>query len=303
MVSSAHLFTLVQLNYFVCVAETQSMAHAAQQLYVSQSTVSAAIMKLESQLGVRLFVRGRKRGLVLTKEGSVLLEHSKKLLTAADELVEATRGVQTGLLGELAIGCFTSLAPNYLPRIIAKSAEQLPGISLKVIEGDLQQLEHALLSEECEVAFMYNLDLDDRLTLVPLVTAEPYAIVAKSHALSDRGDIWLEELSEDPLILLDVPYSRDYFEEIIASVGFRPRIGYRTPNYETLRSLVAAGLGYAIVTQYPRTAGTYDGAGLVPLKLKNDVRPVSVVLAHLTERRLSRKAEEFIRFVRGAALV
>lgn len=89
----------------------------------------------------------------------------------------------------------------------------------------------------------------------------------------------LTELAAEPLVLLDLPYSRDYFRALVAATGTAPDVRYRTRSYETVRSMVARGLGYSVLNQRPATRETYGGGEVVELELSERYPPLELKLA------------------------
>jgi DNA-binding transcriptional LysR family regulator len=108
-------FTLVQLRYFVASAEAGSMTAAAERLVIAQSAVSTAVSNLEKDLQLQLFIRRRARGLTLTPAGERFLHQARDLLNQAREMAEEARGTGLHLSGPVAVGCFVTMAPLYLP--------------------------------------------------------------------------------------------------------------------------------------------------------------------------------------------
>ncbi len=288
-------FTLTQLRYFAAAAEHGSMTAASRQLLVSQSAISTAVAQLEKELGVQLLLRHHARGLTLTAAGEDFYRELRSYLVHTSELVEVARAAGQALVGELSVGCFTTLGPFELPRLLAACAEEHPGITVAVVEDEHAALKQALRSGRCELALMYGYDLDDDLDHVEVGVAAPYVLVSTAHRLARRKRVALKELAEDPMVLLDLPHSRDYFERLVASTGVVPRVRHRTSGFETARALVANGLGWSVLNQRPASNTTYDGREVAVLELKDDVEPLAVVLASMRGVRLTRRAQAFIR--------
>jgi DNA-binding transcriptional LysR family regulator len=124
--------------------------------------------------------------------------------------------------------------------------------------------------------------------------APPYAILAPDHPLTIAGrGAWLRDLAKDPMVLLDLPHSRDYFRSLVAGSGIEPQIRYRTASYETVRALVARGHGFSILNQKPVSASTYDGGSVAVVPLLDRLAPLPIVLTRLPGLRLSGRAEAF----------
>ncbi len=288
-------FTLVQLRYFAAAAEHGSMTAAARELNVSQSAVSTAVAQLEKELGVQLLLRHHARGLTLTAAGQEFVTELRGYLVHTSELAETARSAGGALVGELTIGCFATLGPFELPRMLSACARDHPDIHVSVLEEEHAALKASLRGGRCEVALMYGYDLDDDIEHVRIGSAAPYVLVSGSHPLARRKRVSLRELAEEPMVLLDLPHSGDYFEHLVESVGFRPRVRHRSAGFETVRAMVANGHGWSVLNQRPASPVTYDGAELVTLEIKDPVEPLEIVLASMKGVRLTRRAQAFIR--------
>ena len=111
-------YTLRQLEYFVAAANYGSVARAAEHLHVSQPSVSTAIGKLEDQLGVQLFLRQHAQGVALTAAGRRLHREARDLLRQAEDFYDSARSADSAITGELALGCFLTLGPLFMPALV-----------------------------------------------------------------------------------------------------------------------------------------------------------------------------------------
>ncbi|WP_328324015.1 MULTISPECIES: LysR family transcriptional regulator [unclassified Streptomyces] len=274
-------FTLVQLRYFLVAAECGSMTAASAELHIAQSAVSAAIHHLESDLRSQLFIRRRGRGLVLTPAGERLRHQARELLARAREVAGEARGSGQILSGPVSVGCFITLAPYYLPALFSDCTSRYPGIEIDVVEAEAEHLLQALRAERIDFALTYGLglsaDLEVRGETIARVPA--HVIVPAGHRLAGQTKVDLTELAAEPLVLLDLPYSRDYFRALVAATGTAPDVRYRTRSYETVRSMVARGLGYSVLNQRPATRETYGGGEVVELELSERYPPLELKLA------------------------
>ena len=273
-------FTLTQLRYFAVVAELENMTAAAERLLVTQSTLSTAVSQLESSLSTQLFVRLQTRGLRLTPSGRQLLQDIKVLLEHADALYESAQGMSAGLAGELKVGVFAPLAPFRLPAILQTFEVQYPGVEVSFLEADLATLQSALLDGRCDVALMYGLGLGRGFTYTVLERVPPHVLVHAGHPAAARvGDgIALKELDGEPSVVLDLPHSREYYEQLYAMAGMIPNVRHRFAGYETVRSFVAKGHGYAMLNQRLNSDMTYSGGKVVALALTDNFPPIEVML-------------------------
>ncbi|MFC3532060.1 LysR substrate-binding domain-containing protein [Vogesella facilis] len=284
-------YTLRQLAYLVAVADHGSVTAAANALYTSQPGVSNAIAQLEETFGLQFFVRHHARGVSLTPAGQSFIAAARNLLSHADDLMQQAQEISQSLRGTVTLGCFTTIAPILLPRLLSALRASYPELEVNLLEGDTQQLQNALLGGQIELALLYDLGLPDTLHKLPLSGARPYVLVAADHPLAARGSVSLAELAEEPLVLLDRPHSREYFLGLFRQQGLEPKVRHRTINFELVRGLVAAHFGYALLNLRPNVDVSYDGGKLAYLEIADDVPKLPIVLAWPQELKLTRKAE------------
>lgn len=304
-------FTLVQLRYFVAAARHRSMTGASRELMVSQSAISAAIAHLEREFGVQLLVRHHAKGLSLTTSGERFLAEARGLLGHADEMAATAKAFGGALRGVLTLGCADTIAPFYLPPLLAEFAERHPEVEVRMTEGEDDGLRETLLEGGCELALMYDLGnsangngggeaLDGEL----LARIPAHVIVPPGHPLAGEKAVSLRAFDAEPMVLLDLPHNRDYFAVLARRAGISPRVRFRSRSPELVRALVAAGQGFAILNQRPATDTTYDGGRVVALELTDDLPPLPLMLAQARGIRPTRRAAAFAAvcrdwFVRG----
>ncbi|WP_042395081.1 LysR family transcriptional regulator [Streptacidiphilus carbonis] len=283
-------FTLTQLRYFVVAAEAGSMTAAAEQLLIAQSAVSTAVSNLERELGVQLFIRRKGKGLVATSDGERLLLQARDLLSHALDVASEARGGEGGLSGPVRLGCFVTLAPFVLPRLLAAAAERHPRLRVDVLEGEADELDRALRTGRIDFALTYDLGLGPGITRETIAALPAHALVAADHQLAGHGSVDLAELAHEPFVLLDLPHSRDYFWSLVTATGITPVVRHRSHNYEAVRSLVALGHGFSVLHQRPATDDTYSGERVAVLTLTNAHPPLDLVLARMDGVRQTARA-------------
>jgi DNA-binding transcriptional LysR family regulator len=283
--------TLTQLRYFIEAANALSMTAAAEHLFVAQSAVSSSIAQLEAQIGAQLFIRQRSKGLALTPAGQQFLGDARALLMTLEEALDTARGIDNQVRGSIRIGCFVTLAPFVLPAIVSRLRSVHPHLDIEVDEVDADGARDALRSGRVELLIGYDFALGNDIRRTVLADIPPHVLLAADHPLAKGSRIALRDLSKDPMILLDLPHSRDYFLGILASVGLHPEIRYRTMNYETVRAFVAHGHGFSILNQRPRHDLSYDGERVVVLPITDAVPSLRVVLASLSSIRTTARAQ------------
>jgi DNA-binding transcriptional LysR family regulator len=274
-------FTLRQLEYFVAVAEAGTVTAAAAQVHLSQSAMSTALADLERLLGVQLVMRHHARGITLTAGGSMLLQQVRQLLRQADDLQSLAVHVGGDVTGRLSFGCFAILAPYVLPELIAAVALELPGLVLDTTEEPLDRLVTGIGEGRLELALGYDLGLEDSVESEVLFTVAPHVVLPVGHRLARRSRVRLTALADEPMVLLDLPHSRDYFARLFAAAGIRPQIRHRTHSAELARAIVARGGAYTVLNLRPHSAVSLEGLPYVvipvdvPLpKSESDLRVV-----------------------------
>ncbi|WP_125609660.1 LysR family transcriptional regulator [Specibacter cremeus] len=273
-------FTLTQLRYFAVVARLRSMTGAAAELLVTQSAVSTAVAELEKAVDAQLFVRNRSAGLKLTGAGSRFAQELDSFLDHADRLYESATGLSSTLSGALSVGVFAPLAPFRLPVILQMFHTRFPGVDVTFLEADLGELRTAVLDGRCDVAIMYGLGLDSRFQATVVERIPPHVLVAAGHPAARTPDVAvsLHDFADEPMILLDLPLSRDYYESLARAAGVVPKVHYRFSGYETVRSFVAQGHGYALLNQRVANDRPYSGGRVVALDLADELPPIEVAL-------------------------
>lgn len=273
--------SLRALRYFIAAAEAGSVTGGARQVRVSQPSISAAIARLEAELKVQLFVRHHAKGLSLTLSGDRLLVQARGLLAHARELEQFAGSMGEEQRGEVSAGCFITLAPFLLPGLLAGFAARYPEIALSIEEGNQAELLEQLRNGRCEVALSYAYGLSEDFEAEVLAELPPRVILARDHPLARRKRISLRALAGAPMILLDLPHTRDYFLSLFRSANIEPRVAHRTRSYEMVRGLAARGLGFGILNAIPRLPWTYDGNKVVAVPIAEDLPPIYVVSLRL----------------------
>jgi DNA-binding transcriptional LysR family regulator len=287
-------FTLRQLEYFVAVGEAGSIAKAAEQVNVSPPSISASIAQLETEFGVELFVRKHSHGLSLTAGGRVFLKEAARLLNDADALHDVAGDIADKVRGPLAIGCLLTFAQIVLPTLRRKFEMAYPDVRFRQFERHQGQLLEMLQRGVYFAALTYDLEVSQDMTFEPLMQLPAYVMLPPAHRLAGRAGIGAEELVDEPMVLLDLPYSREYFLSGFHMKGLRPNIAERTADIALMRSLVANGFGYGIANMRPLNTLSPDGKPLVFVPLDGAPRPLAMGVALPNAERRTQTMQAFI---------
>ncbi len=286
-------FTLRQLTCFVTACDAGGVSLAATRLHLAQATVSAAIADLEQALGVQLLVRRPKRPAVPSPAGRELLREAQAVLTAAGRLEARCAALSGEVAGELPVGCLVTQAGVVGPRITRAFESRWPDVRVRLLPADQATLLADLHEARIDLAITYDIGLTDGIEFVPLLDAPPYALVASDHGLADRTATTLQELAVRPLVLLDLPLSRDYFLGLFRAAGLEPLIARRTSDPELVRSLVAHGYGYTLWNARPAPGNAIDGTPLVEVAVRSRARAPRLGIARVAGVAPTRTAAAF----------
>jgi DNA-binding transcriptional LysR family regulator len=201
------------------VAETGSITEAGRRLQHLPPSVSAAIAELED--GSRSISSSaiHAQGLSLTPAGARLFKDARSLLDHAEELRQGAVGLGQAMEGELHIGCFQTFAPIVMPRVIRAFAAAHPAIAITLHEHHVQGVVDGLSAGQFEMALTYDLNLTEDLAFEPLVAMPLHAVLAKNHRLAREKEVSLEQLTQYPMVLLNLPQSATYSSRIFTSRG------------------------------------------------------------------------------------
>lgn len=273
-------FTLRQCTYFRTVAEQGGIAQAARVLNISQPSVAQAIDKLENLTGLVLFDRHHARGLTLTMQGRLFLEHVTRLEEQANWVSNQAQALAVESAGEVRVGAFWTLAPFFLPTLISGFRTVMPEVRIRQSEMGLSALSASLHKGEIDLALTYDRGASlDRLDVISLSAQQPQVVVAADHPLAKRESVDISDLAGLPYVMFDGPGSREYFDELLTETGLMPDIAYASTSLETVRSAVAAGFGFTFLIMSPPNRSTYDGGAVKALRLHEKLRPLNIVLA------------------------
>ncbi len=270
---------LRRLNYIVAVADYGSITNAAARLHVSQPAISAAIKDCEQMFGFRLFVRNPAQGVALTPNGRAFVSRAKRLLEDAREFQAQAMGLSSVPAGRLEVGCFTPLAPVFMPTLIKGFSEGFPDISIQLHEGDLREVIDLLKSGIVEVAITYDIYRDAAVTFKTLLKVTPHACLSAKDPLAGQASISLAQLAERDMVALDFPATDDFVLNMFRHQGLEPSVRYRTKSTEMMRSLIGAGAGFSIFMFRPISDRSFDDSPLVHLPIRDQLPTTKVVLA------------------------
>jgi LysR family hydrogen peroxide-inducible transcriptional activator len=241
--------TLRDLEYLVTVADLRHFGKAAEVCHVSQPTLSMQLRKLEDELGVALFERTNKHVLV-TDVGERVVEEARAMLRQAGTILEIAKTARDPFAGDLKLGAFPTLAPYLLPMVVPKVAAAFPNLKLLLLEEKTDALVRKVVEGGVDAALLALPTSDDRLESVALFEDRFRLAVPESHELAKRTAISRVDLKNQRLLLLEEGHClRHQALELCSTLGSSEYEGFRATSLETLRQMVAAGVGITVVPE------------------------------------------------------
>lgn len=277
--------SLRHLRYFVAVAEERHFGRAAERLHMAQPPLSQAIRRLEAELGVELLHRTTRR-VDLTDAGRAYLARARVILADMDEAAHEARRVAAGAVGHLAIGCVGSATYSLLPALSRRLAAELSGVDF-AFRGEMlvpDQVE-ALRTSEIDIALLRPPVADLSLTVTPLRRDRLVVALPADHPLVRRKQVRVADLGRSDLIVHSADRRSVMYGVVLGllrDAGIDPHIRHEVGETSTLVTLVAGGLGLAVVPE-PVTALALAGVAYRPL-----IRPATTVdlaVAHRSDQR------------------
>lgn len=238
---------LRDLQYLVALADHGHFGRAAAASFVSQPTLSTQLRKLEEELGVALVERAPRR-VMLTPVGRDVVERARRILGDVAELKETARRSRDPEAGTVRLGLFPTLGPYLLPHVVPQVRARFPRLELLLVEEKTAVILRLLREGRLDAGILALPLHDDQLHVEPLFD-EPFLLaVPEAHALARRREVALDDLAHESLLLLEEGHClRDQALDVCGLAGAGERSGFRATSLETLRQMVASGVGITLL--------------------------------------------------------
>ena len=242
--------TFNQLRYFQAVARLQTFRAAAEELYISQPSLSRSIDTLEDELGVVLFERAG-RGIALTGSWRLFLEYTNRIIDECDIAVYKMKEISTSG-GRIDIGYVFPLANYYIPHKV-RSFLDVPG-NEHVTFGFTQNRTSSIIREikngKLDVGFCAYSENDEELEFVPILKQEMVIITSNEHPLAEKDELSIRELGRNPVIGYDrVSGLGEYTRRLYRNLGIKPDILCECSDENSIQALVREQFGIALVAK------------------------------------------------------
>jgi DNA-binding transcriptional LysR family regulator len=290
--------TLKQLRYFIAAAETGQISHAAMEMNISQSAVTAGIQGLEANLGVKLLARGAQ-GVSVTPEGARFLARAKGIMAAVVDATHSPLGEETRVTGRLRLGVTYTVAGYFMARHYAAFRRSYPGITLELTEQPRAAIENALVTGGLDLAVLLtsNLANHSELDADTLFRSRRRLWLPSDHPLLALTEISLQDVARQPYIMLTVDEANRTAGRYWDAFGLVPDVVFATSSVEAVRSMVAAGMGVTILSDMVYRPWSLDGQRIEQRQTVEAVPSMDVGLTWARSRPLSAPAQVFRGFL------
>lgn len=285
-----------QLQYVLQVAEEKSFSRAAEKLHIAQPSLSQQVLKLEQQLGIKLFERGVSP-LELTYGGERFVEKAGNILDQLEQLRKEMEDVAKLKKGRLVIGSLPITGSHLLPAVLPVFQQKYPGIEISLVEDTTSNLEDLTGKGKTDFTLLTVPLMRDVLDYEPVVTEEILLAVPPDHRLAARANrrksVRLSDISEESFIFLKRGQGfRTIVLNLCKQAGFEPNVVFESSNIEMVQSLTASGMGLSFV---PKMVAGSGWTKRQPVYLQLEGNPTrTIVVAYRKGRYLSQASRLFM---------
>lgn len=247
---------IMDLKAFVMLAETLNFTRSAEALYVSQSTFSRQISRLESEMGLSLFIRS-PRSVTLTEYGQVFLPEAKAQIATWENTLRHMEQVKQGLRGSLSIGFLQDNPNDHFPEVLRAYRAAHPNVALTFREYGQGHIVQALNDGEIDLAFTFSEGLGEcpNVESRTLERSPIRAVVWEGSPLASRAALSLSDLASEPMVVIGSEVNLYGYQNVMDRCrrsGFSPIIAATANILPSLFMLIEAGLGYAFLPESAR---------------------------------------------------
>jgi LysR family hydrogen peroxide-inducible transcriptional activator len=238
-----------QLRYVCAIADTGSFSRAAERCQITQPSLSQQVLKLEEELGAKLFDR-LGRSIRLTAVGRAFIPRARAILEQMEAARSSAADQNTDLTGTVAVGVIPTVAPYLIPGHAARFAKRFPDAKLRIVEDTTAVLVEGLRDLSIDVAILALPLRHKDLDLFPIRTEPLFAAVSKHHPRASAKSLALKDLRGEFFVLLrDGHCFRDLSIDTCTRARFTPNIAFESGQFSSLLGMVAAGVGVSLVPE------------------------------------------------------
>lgn len=268
--------TIRHLEIFIIVADCGKMRLAAEQLFISQPSVSQAIAEIENYYGVKLFERLSKK-LYITDSGERLLKYARHIVELFKEMEIDIKNAGENIY--LRIGGTVTVGTCLLSPIVTQFESKNPGVSTKVVVNNTTAIEDMLLHSTLDLAIVEGETISEDIIKIPIYQDKLVLVCGESHTFSNKGEITIDELEGQDVIAREQgSRDRNIFEQFLSEQNISVNVKWNSTNTEAIKNAVIAGQGLAILSSLMvKNELQYGKLKIVPIKDTNITRDICLI--------------------------
>jgi LysR family transcriptional regulator, hydrogen peroxide-inducible genes activator len=283
-----------QLRYVCAIAETGSFSRAAERCQVAQPSLSQQVLKLEEDLGAKLFDR-LGRSIRLTEAGRAFMPHARSILDQMEVARSSVADKNADLRGSVAVGAIPTIAPYLMPRYTAAFAKNYPDAKVRIVEETTPILVESLRDLSIDLAILALPLRHKDLELLPIRTEPLFAVLPKDHPRATAESLALKDLRGESFVMLrDGHCFRDLSIATCTHARITPNIAFESGQFSSLFGMVAAGVGISLAPEM----AIDRNAGCRYVRLSDTPATRTIVVAALRGRSFNRVQQAFLSGIR-----
>jgi len=290
--------TLRQFRYFIAVANAGQISRAAMDINVSQSAVTAAVQALEEMIGAPLFER-HSGGVTLTYEGNLFLDHARHIVANVEEAVQLPRRIRENVSGSINMAVSYTVAGYFLPPHLARFSRGFPNVRIHMTEADRSAIEEGLIAGTFDLAMLLtsNIINQEDLSHDTLFRSRRRLWVDAHHRFLEQSRVSLQDIATEPYIMLTVDEASNTAQRYWNRTPHSPNTVFRTASVEAVRSMVANGMGVAILSDMVYRPWSLEGRRVDVIPVADPVPTMDAGFAWSNSATLNDAARAFIEFM------
>ncbi len=286
-----------QLRYVCAIADTGSFSRAAERCRVAQPSLSQQVLKLEEDLGAKLFDR-LGRSVRLTEAGREFLPHARSILSQMEAARAGVEDKRTDVRGSVIVGVIPTIAPYLMPKCVAAFSKKYPEAKLRILEETTPVLAESLKNLSIDLAILSLPLRHKEFEVFPLQTEPLYAVLPKDHPKCGAKTLTLKELRGESFVLLrDGHCFRDISVAACTRAHVDPRIAFESGQFSSLLGMVAAGVGVSLVPEMALD----KTAACSYVRISDPQASRTIVAAVLRGRSFNRVQQSFLKHIQEHA--
>lgn len=290
--------SLRQIRYFVAAANAGQISKAAMDINVSQSAITTAVKSLEETIGSPLFER-HANGVALTYEGNLFLDHARHIIASVEEAIRLPRKIREDVKGAVRLAVSYTVAGYFIPHHLSRFCRAFPNVTINMVESDRAPIEEGLITGGYDLAVMLtsNIGNHEEISHETLLRSRRRLWVGADHRFLKQPTASLQEISREPYIMLTVDEASNTAQRYWNKTPYRPNTIFRTSSVEATRSMVANGMGVAILSDMVYRPWSLEGRRVEVMPVSEPVPTMDVGFAWSAASDLGEASKAFIEFL------